>query len=79
MGREAESIGKGVENMMDLSEDICGYCGEKGAEKYAHLIYWPNEQRPGTEFVHRHCEQEECERAHAELSDKERKQFLTSI
>jgi hypothetical protein len=34
---------------------------------------------PETELVHAECEQQECQRAHAALSDREREQFLTTI
>ena len=56
--------------------DICGLCGLPGADKYPHPIHWPGEQVPDTELVHADCEQEECHRAHAELSDEQRKSFL---
>lgn len=35
--------------------------------------------RPGTRLVHQSCETEECQRAHAALSDSEREAFLRSI
>lgn len=57
-------------------EDTCGFCGQPGADKIPHPIRWPGEKSAGTEFVHSECEQEECRRAHAELSDEQRKQFL---
>lgn len=65
------------------SEDICGICEEPGADKMACWtgggVYWPGEFRPETEFVHQECEREERERAHAELSPKQREQFLRGI
>lgn len=64
---------------MGEQEDICGFCGEPGADKIPHPVRWPGEQSAGTELVHADCEQEECRRAHAVLSDREREQFLRSI
>lgn len=51
-------------------EGICGLCGEPGADKIPHPVYWPDEKRPDSELVHSECEQEECERAHAEFFAK---------
>ena len=62
-----------------VSDDICGLCGGSGADKMAHPVYWPGEQRPGTDLVHTECEREECRRAHACLSPKQRESFLASI
>lgn len=59
--------------------DICGLCGEPGADKYAHPIHWPGERVPDGQFVHADCEDEECQRAHSMLSDKQRKSFLRGI
>ncbi len=60
-------------------EDVCGLCGEPGADKYAHPVYWPGEQKPDGPLVHMECETEECRRAHAALSPHERDAFLRSI
>ncbi|MGB9154386.1 MAG: hypothetical protein WCD70_15005 [Alphaproteobacteria bacterium] len=57
-------------------EDICGLCGKPGADKMPHPLHWPGEQEPDTDLVHAECEQEECGRAHAELSDEQRRNFL---
>ena len=65
--------------MCDESEDICGLCGEPGADKYAHPEHWPGERVPDGPLVHAECEDEECRRAHAALSDKERKAYLQAI
>ncbi len=65
--------------MSDEEEDICGLCGQPGADKFHHPVYWPGEQQPGTELVHADCENEECRRAHAALTDKQRKAFLRTI
>ena len=58
--------------------DICGLCGEAGADKVPHPHRWPGERAPGTELVHASCEDEECRRAHAALTDKQREDFLNS-
>ena len=64
-------------------EDICGICGEPGADKMALWtgggVYWPGEFIPDTELVHHECEREETRRAHAALSQKERNQVIDSI
>lgn len=63
--------------------DICGLCGEPGADKMAaHTgggVLWPGETAPDTDFVHQSCEQEEQRRAHALLSDSERGDILSWI
>lgn len=61
------------------NNDICGLCGLPGADKIPHPEHWPGEEVPDTELVHATCEDEECRRAHAALSDSERKEFLRSI
>jgi hypothetical protein len=50
------------------AEDICGLCGEPGADKYKHPCHWPGEENPEGEFVHAECENVECARAHAEFT-----------
>ena len=65
--------------MMDEDQDICGLCGEPGADKYAHPAHWPGEQVPDGKFVHSECEEEECRRAHAELTPAQREAFLRTI
>jgi hypothetical protein len=62
-----------------MCKDICGLCGKPGADKIAHPIHWPGEEIPDGELVHSECEDEECKRAHAALSDQERIAFLKSI
>lgn len=64
---------------MNNNEDICGLCGEPGADKYAHPIHWPGERIPDGELVHAECEDEECRKAHAALSPQERDAFLKTI
>lgn len=60
-------------------DDICGLCGEPGADKVPHPIRWPGELIPVTPQVHRECEIDECERAHDALSDEQRLAFLRNI
>jgi hypothetical protein len=60
-------------------EDICGLCGEPGANKIPHPERWPGERAPDTELVHDECEKLECERAHAALSDDQRREHLAKI
>lgn len=62
-----------------VSEDICGFCGMPGADKIPHPVRWPGEASAETKLVHAECESEECRRAHARLSDLERRSFLSSI
>jgi len=66
-------------HLMDDKEDICGFCGEPGADKMPHPVRWPGEESAGTELVHAECEQEECRRAHVLLSDDERRRFLETL
>lgn len=65
------------------NEDICGYCGNPGADKMALWtgggVYWPGELIPDTELVHGECERAETARAHAALSEEQRKRVLRSI
>ena len=62
--------------MSDQDEDICGLCGEPGADKFPHPQHWPGEAIPDQPFVHAVCEQAECKRAHSLLTDKQREAFL---
>ena len=59
--------------------DICGFCGLSGADKVPHPVRWPGEESAGTDYVHASCETEECRRAHAVLSNDERRRFLKTI
>jgi len=61
------------------NDDICGLCGEPGADKMAHPMHWPGEQIPDGPLVHSECEAEECRRAHAELTPAQREAFLRTI
>lgn len=63
----------------EVEEDICGLCGEPGADKIPHPVHWPGEAVPDGDLVHADCEQEECRRAHAALTDEQRRAFLGSI
>jgi len=60
--------------------DICGYCGQPGADKMALWTgdgkYWPGEFVPDTELVHQSCEQAETNRAFNCLTQAERDSFL---
>ena len=68
-----------VTHKIEGEEDICGLCGLPGADKYRHPIHWPGERIPDGMWVHAECESEECRRAHAAMSDRERKAFLRTI
>jgi hypothetical protein len=61
------------------NEDICGLCGQPGADKIPCPEHWPGERIPDSEFVHAECEDEECRRAHACLTPKQRKATLDAI
>ena len=56
-----------ITRSMNDDDDICGLCGEGGADKIPHLVRWPGEQTPNTGVVHAECEQAECGRAHREF------------
>ncbi len=62
-----------------MEEDICGLCGQSGADKVPHPVYWPGEQSPGTPYVHADCEDAETERAFGELSQSERDSFIDGL
>lgn len=68
---------------MEENDDICGLCGQPGADKMALWtgdgIYWPGERIPETELVHADCEREETERAHAALTQEQRNVVLQDI
>jgi hypothetical protein len=63
----------------ESDSDICGLCGLPGANKIAHPIHWPGEAVPEGQYVHAECEHEECRRAHAALTDRQRRTFLEGI
>ena len=63
----------------DVDDDICGLCGLPGADKYAHPEHWPGERVPDGPLVHSECETSECMRAHAALSDEQRRRFLRAL
>ena len=69
--------------MWDLLYDPHGLCGEPGADKMALWtgggVYWPGEQQSETEFVHAECEREETRRAHAALSQEQRRLVLRNL
>ena len=64
-------------------KDICGLCGELGADKIPHPAYWPTEKKPETELVHAECEKEECERAfyefRSQVGEKGIRDFLSKL
>lgn len=60
-------------------DDICSLCGQLGADKIPMPYYWPGQERPLSEFVHAECEDIECQRAHAELTQEQREEVLRSI
>lgn len=64
---------------MNESDDICGFCGQPGADKVPHPVRWPGEESAGTVYVHVECEDHECGRAHSLLSDAQRADFLAGI
>lgn len=74
-----------IENMVRLrkmneqDEDICGLCGEPGADKMHHPMHWPGERIPETKYVHRSCEEEECRRAFGKLTPEEVDRCLKAI
>lgn len=75
----ADELGIALEPQEATAEDICGLCGLPGADKMPHPCYWPGERVPESELVHVECEQAECGRAHAALTDKQREDFLRTI
>ena len=60
-------------------DDVCGLCGQPGADKVPHPIYWPGEQQPQSQYVHAECESEETERAFQDLSQTDRDRFLDRL
>lgn len=67
----------------EINPDICGLCGEPGADKMACYtgggVYWPGERMPDGPLVHSECECEERTRAHAALTQKQRDAVLRSV
>ena len=61
------------------TDDLCGLCGEPGADKIPHPIYWPGEQKPNRRLVHASCEATACALAHAALTKHQRCAFLRSL
>lgn len=58
---------------------ICGLCGEAGADKIPHPVYWPDERKPETTLVHADCENAECKRASDLITGKQREDFLRNL
>jgi len=86
VGLETKAIGTPLgdlrvvrDEILESRDDICGLCGEPGADKIPHPVRWPGERSPDTELVHESCEDTECNRAHSLLSDNQRAIFLAGI
>ena len=66
-----------------MHDDICGLCGEPGADKMAMWtgggIYWPGEIIPDSALVHADCEKEETARAHAALTQAQRDAVIDAV
>ena len=79
-GRAYKECAKGLRDAVAQPElngdDVCGFCGQPGADKTPHPVSWPDENSAGTELVHAECEQEECARASALITGKRRDDFL---
>ena len=60
-------------------EDICGLCGEPGADKVAHPVHWPGERVPDGPYVHADCENEETREAFPALTEMQRESFLRAV
>ncbi len=56
----------------DDEEDICGLCGEPGADKAACPVGWPGQRTPATPYVHSECEEAEACRAMEALTPGQR-------
>ena len=65
--------------MSEQRNDTCGLCGELGADKLPHPVYWPDEQRPDTKLVHAECEDAECKRASDLITGKQREDFMRNL
>lgn len=57
-------------------DDLCGFCGQPGADKIPHPVRWPGEDSAGTPYVHATCEADECRMAYGALTDQQREEFL---
>jgi hypothetical protein len=64
---------------MTDDNDICGFCGLPGADKFPHPVRWPNEESAGTPLVHAACENAECKRASDSFQGPKRDAFLRSL
>ena len=68
-----------TDKLYTAAEDICSLCGQSGADKIPMPRYWPGQERPSSEFVHAECEDLECQRARAELTEEQREEVLKQI
>ncbi len=64
---------------MNQDANICGLCGQPGADKVAHPVRWPGARAPDGPMVHAACEYDECMRAFLALTEKQREDFLRSL
>lgn len=78
-GPSKEACQLAIDEIEGDEQDICGFCGQPGADKVPHPHHWPGERSAGTDYVHAACEQEECTRAHSQLNNQQRDSFLRSI
>lgn len=79
---EHDKLKSAIEDEMNARAeegDICGLCGKPGADKVRHPVHWPGECVPEGPYVHSECEDQECARAHAELTPEQRTAFLRTI
>ncbi len=71
LGAKAEDHNRAAQDALD-ADDVCGLCGERGADKIPAPRQWPGEREPDSRLVHDYCETAECSRAHAALSQGQR-------
>ena len=76
---DEELNAEGKMKAVPIDEPTCGFCGLPGCDKVPHPVRWPGEESPGSKYVHAVCEDTECRRAHAALSDRERAEFLRGL
>jgi ssDNA-binding Zn-finger/Zn-ribbon topoisomerase 1 len=67
----------------ETEAEVCGLCEGPDPCKMAKWtgggVYWPGERRPEGRLVHQECEEEECRRAHAELTQDQRDEVLAGL
>lgn len=62
-----------------IDDEICGLCELPGADKIPHPMYWPDERRPDTDYVHIKCEELEEEIGSNLCQGAARMAFLRNI